>query len=426
MAEGVGIDRRRAAARRAGLALACLLVPALVACSGGDDAGDRGDEGSGGGAATTGGPSAAARLPEGWAGYESDTYADDAHWLCRAGVDGDVCTGEDLDATSVGPDLSPAPDPFAPAADPPVDCFYVYPTTSQDQGFSADLEVADNQEVWVARNQAARFTGACRVFAPVYRQVTVSAIRAGDRDRAEVDRAWERAYGDVLDAFRHYLANDSDGRGVVLIGHSQGAGILRELVRREVDPEPALRDRVVAAYLIGATVEVPEGEVVGGSFSDMPLCEADDQVSCIVSYATFAANAPPPPDSRFGVAEEAGMRAACVNPGALAGGPATLSPYFPTAIPENALSGASDEVMSRLARLDTGWVTMPDFVEAECAQSGDATYLSVTVGAGEGDQRGSDVGGNLGPDWGLHLVDVNLAMGNLVDLVKAQATAYTG
>lgn len=413
----VGMGDRAAVVGRL-LVVAALAVGA-AACSGDDDGGSEGDEA----ASSTSAPVAA--LPQGWDGYSSDTYADEANWLCRPDRDDDVCTGEDLDATAVDGELAPTAEPFEAAADPAVDCFYVYPTVSQDEGFSADLEAAENQEVWVARNQAARLTGACRVFAPVYRQLTTSAIGA-QRGDPEVAQAWEQAYGDVLDAFKHYLANDNEGRGVVLVGHSQGAGILRELISDEVDADPALRDRLVAAYLLGTTVEVPAGEVVGGTFAELPLCEADDQVGCIVSYATFAADAPPPADSRFGLADTAGNEAACVNPGALGGGPAMLSPYFPTSIPDGALAGANDEVMNRLAALDTGWVTMPDFVEAECARTGAASYLSVTIGAAPGDRRGQDVGGNLGPSWGLHLVDVNLAMGDIVALVAAQGRAYAG
>jgi hypothetical protein len=396
---------------------AVALIVAVAACSGSDDE----PEGEAG-PATTG--TEAPALPDGWEGYSSDVYADEANWLCRPGKDGDVCTGEDLDATEIAADLTPTPEPFEAAASPAVDCFYVYPTISQDQGFSADREPAENQEVWVARNQAARFTGACRVFAPVYQQVTMSGI--GARDDPQVEEAWQGGYDDVVDAFKHYVANDSDGRGFVLIGHSQGAGVLRELIAQEIDGEPALRDRLVAAYLLGTTVEVPEGEVVGGSFENLPLCEADDQTGCVVSYATFRADAPPPEDARFGEARTAGSEAACTNPAALGGGSGTLRPYFPTSIPDGALSGAvRGQTMARLSQLDTAWVTLPDFVEAECTQEGDASFLAVTIG-GEGDERGTDVGGEISPDWGLHLVDVNLAIGNLVDLVASQGQAYAG
>jgi hypothetical protein len=33
-------------------------------------------------------------------------------------------------------------------------------------------------------------------------------------------------------------------------------------------------------------------------------------------------------------------------------------------------------------------------------------------------------GGQIAPDWGLHLVDVNLAIGNLVDIVREQSKAW--
>ena len=32
--------------------------------------------------------------------------------------------------------------------------------------------------------------------------------------------------------------------------------------------------------------------------------------------------------------------------------------------------------------------------------------------------------GQVNADWGLHLIDVNLAMGNLVDIVREQGKAY--
>lgn len=250
-----------------------------------------------------------------------------------------------------------SPAPHEPAEDPPIDCFYIYPTTSQDEGISADLEPAGNQELWVIRNQAARLTGACRVFAPVYRQRTVSGL--GVEDEAQQEQAFEQAYGDVFDAFRHYVANLSDGRGFVLVGHSQGAGLLRDLVEREIDGEPALRSRLVSAMLLGTTLPVPEGEVVGGAFDEVPLCESPDQTGCAISYATFPSDEPPPPTSLFGRSRDPGTQAACTNPAALGGGEAMLTPYFPTAIPEGALSGeVATGTMSRLARLDTPWVTM--------------------------------------------------------------------
>ena len=53
---------------------------------------------------------------------------------------------------------------------------------------------------------------------------------------------------------------------------------------------------------------------------------------------------------------------------------------------------------------------------------GGATWLQITADAG--DSR-PVVTPTLGPTWGLHLDDVNLALGNLVNDVMAEETAYS-
>jgi hypothetical protein len=59
------------------------------------------------------------------------------------------------------------------------------------------------------------------------------------------------AYGDVRDAWRTYLRKFNRGRGVVLIGHTQGTFMLRELVKREIDRKPAARRRLISGLLLG-------------------------------------------------------------------------------------------------------------------------------------------------------------------------------
>ena len=69
----------------------------------------------------------------------------------------------------------------------------------------------------------------------------------------------------MLGAWREYLARDNRGRGVVLIGHSQGTRMLRRLIREEIDPSPAARGRLVSAMLLGGNVIVRRGEVTAGT-----------------------------------------------------------------------------------------------------------------------------------------------------------------
>lgn len=414
--------RRRRGADAIAVALAIVVLAG--ACSSGGD-GDDGDAGAGAsGTATT----APVELPDGYEGHTSDVYDDDAHWLCKPGIPDDVCS-RDLDATAVAADGSTEVVEHVVADDPPVDCFYVYPTTSRDPGPNSDLEPAEPEEIYTAYNQAARLTSTCRVFAPVYRQLTLSAISGGARDAEGDEDPAAVAYSDVVDAFKHYLVNESDGRGFVLIGHSQGSGMLTQLIADEIDGEPLLRDRLVAAYLLGSSVQVPEGEVVGGSFDDVPLCEERDQTGCVVSYASFRATSPPVEGSFFGRGGD-GTRAACVNPSDLDGGPAALQPYFLVTQPEGTILGGTAGAQpfadpDRTAEIETPWVTYPDFVSGECVSEGDATYLSLTVDGDPDDPRTDDIGGDLTPEWGMHLIDVNVALGDIEQLVAEQADAYS-
>src|SRR5205814_1029954 len=112
---------------------------------------------------------------------------------------------------------------------PRIDCFYVYPTVSGQQAVNASLHI-DPEERAVAINQVSRFSQDCRVFAPMYRQLTITGIVSNP---TPVQRAL--AYNDVRSAWHQYLAHYNHGRGVVLIGHSQGSFVLDQLVKDELD-----------------------------------------------------------------------------------------------------------------------------------------------------------------------------------------------
>lgn len=407
--------------------LALLLAFVLVAgaCSS-DEAADR--TSSADSPAPTSTTAAAPYGPLAYAGYESELYGTDDHWLCRPGLAGSVCD-RDLDTTVIEADGSTRLEPFVAAEDAPVDCFYVYPTISRDEGVSADLQPGEDEEIGAVLNQAARLGSVCDVYAPVYRQVTLSGISGGG-DSDDVTEAFAAAYGDVLDAFQQYIAHDNDGRGFVLVGHSQGAGLLGQLISQEIDDDPALRDHLVSALLLGNAVAVPPGEDVGGSFAEIPLCTEDGQIGCVITYASFRDTSPPPATSFFGrvrpdaeaLTEHPDAVAACTNPAALGGGPAPLSPYFPTGRIEAEVG--TDQLADE--PVTTPFVSFPGLLRGECVSEGGFDYLEVTVEGGPEDARVvDDVPGDLTPQWGLHLVDANIAMGDLVDRDGEQVTAYS-
>jgi Protein of unknown function (DUF3089) len=335
-------------------------------------------------------------------------YDEPTNWLCLPGSKDELCT-TDLDTTIVLADGTTELEPHVVATEPAFDCFYVYPTVSNDSGSNSDL-MADMEEIDVVRAQAARYTRTCRMFAPLYRQVTLGALNGG----TITDEARMLGYRDVVAAFNRYLTEYNAGRGFVLIGHSQGSGVLRRLITDEIDGRDELRKRLIAAHLLGTSVAVPEGMDVGGDFKHVPVCHANDQFGCVLAYATFRADSPPPSNSRFGKVMSG--RAVCANPAALGGGAGILTPYFFSS--QAAFSRGAGEP------IETPFVSFPEFLQAECVESGEFTYLSLEVLSDPADPRVDDIDGDITADWGLHLVDVHIAMGTLVDLATTQHAAF--
>lgn len=338
-------------------------------------------------------------------------YSKGEAWLCLPGRS-DLCR-QDQAATIVAADGTLTPAPFQPAADPAIDCFYVYPTVSTDPTGNSDLTV-DPAERRVIQVQFGRFTSVCRPFAPMYRQVTLAALR-GYLTGSPIPTDWNMAYDDVKAAWTWYLAHENRGRGVVLIGHSQGSMQLQRLLAEEIEGKPA-RKLLVSAILTGTSVPVKDDR-----FGSIPLCKADSQTGCLISYASFRTDLPPAPTSLFGKTSVPGAVAACTNPAALAGGKAVLDNVLTVRLTDEWATGKT---------VSTPFVKAPGLLSGECVTAGSFHYLAVTTNADPADPRTDSIRGDtmiLGapdPNWGLHLVDVNIAHGDLIRIVGAQARAW--
>lgn len=343
--------------------------------------------------------------------------ADPTVWLCRPGLKANPCTSS-LTTTVLTPrGRARGVQRLRPNARAKVDCFYVYPTTSDQPRTQATLSV-DPELRAIARYQASRFSPTCRLFAPVYRQITLQGLL---HPETVTDEQRAQGYLDVRDAWRRYLARDNRGRGVVLIGHSQGTRVLRQLVREEVDPKPAVRRRLVSALLLGGNVLVKRGRDVGGDFQHVRACRSSTQLGCVVAYSTF--NATPPTPSRFGrpadPAQRATLQVLCTNPAALGGGAGVLSPAYATT-PFPGLIGTLIPLLgAKTPKVSTPWVSVPGAYRARCSSAADADVLQITS------LRGAPVLSPV-PDatWGLHLADVNIAFGNLEGIVQRQVARY--
>ena len=304
-------------------------------------------------------------------------------WLCKPGLTNNPCES-DLTTTVQLPNGSSFVKHSKPAKNPPIDCFYLYPQVSSQNTLNANLEI-DPEQTQVAIDQASRFSQVCKVYAPMYPQFTaLGALFEGITPGGATI-----AYDGALAAWRYYLANYNHGRGVVLIGHSLGASTLKQLIKEQIDPNPALRHRLVSADLLGGQVTVPVGKDVGGDFQHVPACQAAWQTGCVVAYSSFLKEPPEPSylgrvaSPYFKTEPNPNLQILCVNPAALFGGDQSghsewdgsrlLLPYFSTS-PFPGTLGPYWQV----PKAATPWVSTPGQYSAQCKHSGGASWLQLT------------------------------------------------
>ena len=208
------------------------------------------------------------------------------------------------------------------ASDPPVDVFFVHPTTydgGRDWNGPIGQPAADrNLFRVILPNYAGPFERIGRVFAPRYRQASLYASALTLRDDALDARRF--AYGDVRAAFLSYLARDNAGRPLVLAGVGQGAKLISRLLQDVVAANPALSARIAAVYLIDTVVPAADF----GSAAPLPACQTRDQARCTLAWPAVTDGDPLTPKHALeralvwtpsGQLVHLGVRPAlCVNP----------------------------------------------------------------------------------------------------------------
>ena len=365
-------------------------------------------------------------------------YRNQANWICRPGRD-DACVPDSMRAI-VSEDGSITKEVIRAASAPGADCFYVYPTASQEATPNSDM-TAGTAEKGQAASQFAVFARVCRTFAPIYRQVTLSALRSamarasasGDKNAlGQIKGDWNLAYGDVKAAWQNYLQNENHGRPFVLIGHSQGSLMLKRLIAEEIDGKPVAA-RMLSAILPGVAILVPKGKTVGGDFKTVPLCRANSQTVCVITWASYRDSPPPPDNAIFGRSDNPTLEAGCTNPARLQGGVAPLDaivgyPWWIKGVvqyqePSSGWSVQGKPIEARFARI-------PGMLSGECVSANGLSYLSVHVNPAAGDGLSATitapglVGDTAYPEWGWHVMDIPIVQGDLVRLIGRQLDAW--
>jgi len=353
-------------------------------------------------------------------------YSSQGSWLCLPDKR-DLCD-EPLATTALNPNGYGSTGQSPVAANPSVDCFYVYPTVSRDQGVNSDLNPGGGEEKAAVQTQFARFAGGCRTFAPIYRSMTVgliAAVAAG----ADFKAPFATAYGDVRAAWREYLARYNKGRPFVLIGHSQGSWMLQTLIAQEIEGKPIAR-QMKLAIIPGFNVLVPQGKLVGGTFKSTPLCSRPGQTGCVMSWVSYREKNAPPPGAVFGYADRPGMTVACTNPARPgAAGWVNLDSYWyarsTQPVPGGPIAWSSE------GPPPSPFLRTEGLVSARCVNDGPRGYLSIRTNADPNDKRTDRIGGEVGilgmfiPGWGMHLADMSAPMGDLIRQVSDLNRART-
>src|SRR3954449_2522992 len=135
--------------------------------------------------------------------------AEKTKWLCKPGLKNNPCVS-DLTATILHTDGTSTTETRKNAKKPAVDCFYVYPTVSDQKTINANRKI-DPEVRAVADYQAARFSQVCHVWAPVCTQVTLKGIPTPSSTKTVAAAA--KAYKSSRADWRDYISHHNHGRG---------------------------------------------------------------------------------------------------------------------------------------------------------------------------------------------------------------------
>lgn len=346
----------------------------------------------------------------------SVAQAEDTTWICKPGQADDLCAGTIDGNTLPPPGQSPQPLGYTRPADAPVDCFYLYPTQSTQPGENADL-AKDPPIQRVVVQQARMFSSVCKVYAPMYRQVTLNG------NQLSYNPSVETAYQSAKAAFEDYLENYNKGRGFIMLGHSQGSAQTARLIDEMVDTDPELRKRFVGAIAPGANIPVPIGKAVGGMYENVPECTKVGEYGCVTAFSTY--NDVPGPSAAFSRLDfgywiypmarfdSSQYEVMCTDPTKLDGSNGNLLPL----VNFDYLTGTPP------AETASPWVGQPGYYKAECKSQDGAHWLNLSKVGLPGDAR-PDLGAAVASGSNYHVPEVNLTEGNLLTIAQLQTDSY--
>jgi hypothetical protein len=203
----------------------------------------------------------------------------------------------------------------------------------------------------------------------------------------------------------------------VLVGHSQGSLMIQELIKHEIEGKPIAR-QLVRAIIPGFNVFIPQGKLVGGTFTSTPLCSSAGQTGCVMTWVSFREGTQPPEGAMFGWAPP-GMTVGCTNPAKPGStGWEALDSYWFTRSSYPVEGGPIQ--WSSEGAAPSPFIRVDGLTAARCVNDGRRGYLAVRTIATPGGKRTNRIPGEVGiggiflPGWGMHLADMSIGQGDLI------------
>lgn len=319
-----------------------------------------------------------------------------------------------------------------------VDCFYVYPTVDTLPNL---VPAPTDEEFAQAIAQVGMLNPDCRIFVPAYRQKTLPELALSLITKIPPD--YSPGIADVERAFQDYWDHDNTDpatgrrRGVVLLGHSQGAAMLTALLQHKFDDDPDMRRHLVSAVLLGGHVVVPTGRPDGGgsdpksTFQHIPACRHATDTACVVAYSSYKSGGQVPGAEAdlVRVPNDTRHQVLCVNPAALLTGKDDTA--LDTVLYTRKLVGGNDlNPYGRINSLGQS-VTVPNYPTGFAGYHGTLTGQCRQATDSNGTVSWLDITGGdnlIGPAqphfYGLHALDFNVTAGDLTELIARQARAW--
>ena len=167
--------------------------------------------------------------------------------------------------------------------DRPVDVFLICPTVDIESETNSP-EINDKLResfAYALDLEKGIYEETGRLFSPYYRQMSINAYRLPEE---EFGQAESIAYRDISDAFRWYLDNENDGRGLILAGFSQGSEmclkLLEEYFGTDSAEAEALRGQLITVYAIGWRVT----EEMTEQYPQIVPASGEDDIGTVVAF----------------------------------------------------------------------------------------------------------------------------------------------